>query len=90
MGFQPLAMTVGIIVLREGSLQRTYIEHGLRTVPVQPRADMVQILSEFLPVIDEISLAVNLDCLKNNQVCLIQYSAEILFPVALSVPKFFQ
>ena len=83
-------MAVSVIILSEGGLERSDIEDGSRAFVVQPVPDMLKVLSEFLPVIDEVLSAIELYCLVDQQMRLIQNGAEVLGPVPLSEPQLFE
>jgi hypothetical protein len=83
-------MAVSVIILSEGGLERSDIEDGSRAIVVQPVPDVLKVLSEFLPVIDEVLSAIELYCLVDQQMRLIQNGAEVLVPVPLSEPQLYK
>ena len=90
MGLQPFTMPVRVIVLCEGSLERSDIEDGAGAFAVQPVPDVLKVFGELLPVIDEVLPAVDLYRLIDQQMRLIENGAEVLDPVPLSAPQLFQ
>ena len=90
MGFQPFTVPVGIVILREGVLERADIKGRLGASVLEPFQHIFQIVRDLLPVIHQIPPAVHVDRLEHKKVRLVHDIAKVLPPVAPSAAQSFQ